>query len=90
MMEWLMSLIGEEFLLNYIAYYLIAFSPLIVTLLFILFHIKITFNLICRFKLENSEPIVHQCIEAWRFPILRWRTRCLSKLADEEDLIPVY
>ncbi|GGB03511.1 hypothetical protein ERX37_01240 [Macrococcus hajekii] len=90
MMEWLMSLIGEEFMLSYITYYLIAFSSLIVTLLYILFHIKVTFNLICRFKLERTEPVIHQCIAAWRFPILRWRIRCLSKLSDEEDLTPVY
>ncbi|KAA1039947.1 hypothetical protein ERX35_002870 [Macrococcus equipercicus] len=90
MLEWLMSLISEGLMLSCIAYYLISFSPLLVTLLYILFHIKVTINLICRFKLPTAVIIVHQCIAAWRFPILRWRIRCLAKLSDEEDLSPVY
>ncbi|WP_414054595.1 hypothetical protein ACMGE6_04420 [Macrococcus equi] len=90
MFEWIMATISEELLLDYLAYYLIAFTPLFLALLYTLFNVKVTINLICRFKIEPARQLIEQFIYYWNPPILRWRIRCLAKLADDEDAIPLY
>ncbi|MGK0577907.1 hypothetical protein [Macrococcus capreoli] len=85
-----MATISEELLLDYLAYYLIAFTPLFLALLYTLFNVKVTINLICRFKIEPARQLVEQFVYYWHPPILRWRIRCLAKLADDEDSIPLY
>lgn len=90
MFEWIMATISEELMLEYLAYYIIAFTPLFLALLYTIFNVKVTINLICRFKIEPARQLVEQFVYYWNPPILRWRIRCLAKLSDDEDSIPLY
>lgn len=90
MFEWMMATISEELLLDYIFFYIIALTPLFLALLYTLFNVKVKISLICRFKLEPTQQLIQQCVYYWSPPILRWRIRCLAKLSDDEDALPLY
>ncbi|ULG74462.1 hypothetical protein [Macrococcus brunensis] len=90
MIDWMMDMIAEGIMMHYLAYYLIVFSPFLLAILFTLFHVKVTINLISKFQIESAIQVIHQCLTSWRPPILRWRIRCLAKLSDEEDVLPIY
>ncbi|WP_231922794.1 hypothetical protein [Mammaliicoccus stepanovicii] len=90
MMEWLIGLLGEDVLFNYLAFGIHYFIPILLTLLFVYLQMQANIKLHHNWFVKSSTEIDDQYIFEWIIPILRWRIRCLSKSDDEEDVCPIY
>lgn len=89
-MEWLIGLLGEEILINYVAFSIHYFIPVLLTLLIVYLQMQANIKLHKDWIVRFSTEVEDQYIFEWIVPILRWRTRCLSKSVDEEDASPIY
>lgn len=89
-MEWLISLLGEDILINYVAFSIYYFVPLLLTLLYVYLQMQANIKLHKNWIVRSSTEVEDQYIFVWIVPILRWRIRCLSMTVDEEDACPIY
>lgn len=89
-MEWLIGLLGEDILINYVSFSIHYFIPLLLTLLFVYLQMQASFKLHHNWVERKSTEVEDQYIFVWIVPILRWRIRCLSKTVDDEDGCPIY
>lgn len=89
-MEWLIGLLGEDILINYVAFSFQYFVPLLLTLLYVYLQMQASIKLHKNWVIRSSTEVEDQCMFVWIVPILRWRIRCLSKTVDEEDALPIY
>lgn len=89
-MEWLIGLLGEDILFNYLTFSIHYFIPILLTLLFVYLKMQASIKLNETLHVQPSTEVQDQYIFVWMVPILRWRIKCLSKTVDEEDALPIY
>lgn len=89
-MEWLIGLLGEDILFNYLTFSIHYFIPILLTLLFVYLEMQASIKLNETWYVQPSTEVQDQYIFVWMVPILRWRIKCLSKTVDEEDALPIY
>ncbi|MCG7420941.1 hypothetical protein [Macrococcus epidermidis] len=90
MLELLLSLLSEALLLKYITFRLLYLVPYIAAFLFVLLHLKLQLQVGQKWSLtECAGNVLEQTIIIFS-PVLRWRIKCLSKMSDEVEAVPIY
>ncbi|RXK18452.1 hypothetical protein [Macrococcus sp. DPC7161] len=82
MMDWLLSVLSDEWFVMYIAFRMLHYLPIVMTLIYIYMHIKTTVKVQ---KYTRSTKQKHQKapIILRDAPLLKWRRQALPKLSDE-------
>lgn len=89
-MEFILSLLSEALLLKYITFRLLYLVPYIAAFLFVWLHMKLDIDVSHDWYRVQFNVALQKVSIIIFSPILKWRIKCLSKMSDEVEAMPIY